>query len=160
MITIRDLVTEFLKESKSFKQSTEKYPSDLEPTIQTAVQQKRMGLYLESVKTYLDLFKSEGVIYSAIVIFLYKVVAASGYLVEGMLLLELGEKIYQKDPGIINTLFSSINPSTFVDHKARLLNSIYSKQALFEYLKSVSGSQNFKFNREYSVMIQEIITKI
>jgi hypothetical protein len=70
MSTIRDLVADFLKESNSFRQTTERYPSYLEPTIQTAVQQKRMGLYLESVTTYLDLLKSEGVIYSAIVIFL------------------------------------------------------------------------------------------
>lgn len=156
MENIVSILNEFWSKvtSLNFKKTSDSYPPSLETIVQLAVQQKREGKYLESVKTYIELMVSQRIVYSSLLSYLYKVVASAGYLAEGLKILRQGKSIYDSNPSPISFAFGIT--SAFEDHMSRLKDSIVSEHKLFQYLESISGSLNYKFNRTYHDMYSDL----
>jgi hypothetical protein len=133
--------------------TSNQFPSEWEPKIQEAVQLKRTGRYIESIKKYIDLMENTKTIYSGIMYFLYKVVACSGYLIDAYLILNNGQRAYRVKN---NKLDSLGDTSGFIEHLEKLKTALRSENALKKYLTSISGNPNYKLPRSYLVIRQEI----
>lgn len=141
-------INDLLNKSSSYKKTSENYPMILEERIQRAVMLKRQGRYKKAIKVYMDIFNEYKTIYSALILYLYKVVAPAGYISTGEKLLELGLSIYK-----YSTTYSYVNG--FSDHLLRLKESSNSEFSLKSYLQSISGNPNYSMPFDFHTMLKQ-----
>lgn len=155
---IKLLINDLLDNLDKYNTKNCYYPDRLEDSIQLAIDYKTKGKYLKAVKEYLEIFKRENSIYGAILIFLYKVLACAGLITEAINIIKLGEKIYIES-GAKDTVPEVIRktiPSAYESHYNRLIEAFDNESTLYNYLKSISGNNNYIFNIPYNLMLEDL----
>ena len=120
------------------KVSLEKCPYD----VQEAVTLKRKGEYAAAQKIYIDLYKKNGILYADMALWWYKVLVSAGSISRALALLS-----FTLPP--LRASFSLYPPEQEL-HFYELLFRIegVGGASLEEYLVSVSGNPNYKFDKD------------
>jgi len=145
----------FLNEIAGFPVTNKDVPLWMDDYISRAVQLKRTRNYHDAVEIYMQLVRTSRTVYAALMISLYKTVASAGYLAEGLRVLEIGKHIYDSDPLEPAAMYGM--PSNYDFHLHSLFQSVRSRSELTAYLKSISGNFQYQLERDYVVMVTELV---
>jgi hypothetical protein len=155
MKEMSNVVKEFLTKSNNYTETSNAYPPQWEAKIQDAVNLKRHGKYIEAIEIYINLLSESHKLYSGILMFMYKVVAPSGYIFSALQLLNKGKSIYDKSPDQLALMLGL--ESNFDVHYKKLLFALRNESELREYLSSISGNSNYQLLRSYKDIVKELV---
>lgn len=144
----------FVRRFHSYQQKTDRVPPEHDAEIQGAVQAKRDGDYLRSVRLYAEMTDRWGVLYTGLLSSLYKTVVTSGHLREAGILLALAEEIYEKNPA--KPPFPGMDmTSFFMEHFGELRRAVTTPAALHAYLQPLSGNPDYRLPTDYAIETSE-----
>lgn len=157
---LKSLTSAFLSETapnhpRGLATSSQSYPQSWDDRVRQAVELKRQGQFLESAKIYVDLSRTQGVVYTGILSALYKTVAAAGDLYSGNLILMRAQNIYRLNPD--ERAIDAGITSSFADHLSRLIAASESPSRMAEYLRDISGNPSYYMPRDYESMVDDLL---
>ena len=158
LLQIKMLIDDLLDNLDKYNTKNCYYPDCLEDSIQLAIDHKNKRNYLKAVKIYLDLFKQENKVYGSILLYLYKVLACAGLITESIKIIKLGGKIYIESgaEAAVPEIIRKNIPSVYESHYNRLIEAFDNESTLYNYLKSISGNDNYTFNIPYNLMLEDL----
>lgn len=154
MDKIQESIREYLKKVRQnkYQLTSQNYDYSLEPEIQLAVSLKRSGNYLDSISTYIKILDEENFAQSALLFYMYKSIASSGYLTEAYAILVLSNRIMK--------IRNRYDFTAQDEHIEKLKNALHSESSLTQYLQSISGNPMYRLPRSFSMIKKESIEEL